>query len=238
MNHPAPSDDPLEWLESEQANPHARVEFHHQMAAVKDAFVSTAESVADVIQPVTEAFLQADRPAAADRMQASAAVDHRCQRLEETCFLLLARQSPVGRDLRRIIALLHSTQDVQRSGNLMAHVARSLDWVHPPALSDEVRETVHQLGDQAFNVFSGAVGAWRTMDGLAAVELERADDQVDLLQKVLLTQIYTGRQGVEEAVSLALIARYLERVGDHGVAMARQVTYAVTGERLLGRANC
>lgn len=237
MNQPAASDDPLEWLEREQANPHARVEFHQQMAAVKAAFVSTAETVADVIQPVTGAFLEADRPAAAERLRASAAVDHRCQRLEGTCFLLLARQSPVGGDLRRVIALLRSIQDVQRSGNLMAHVARSLDWVHPPALSGEVRETVRQLGDQAFNVFSGAVGAWRTMDGLATVELERADDQVDLLQKVLLTEIYTGRQGVEEAVSLALIARYFERVGDHGVAMARQVTYAVTGQRIRQRGD-
>ena len=71
-----------------------------------------------------------------------------------------------------------------------------------------------------------------SQDALAANELEDADDQVDLLQKVLLTDLYTGEQSVEEAVSLALIARYYERIADHGVEIARQVSFVVTGDRV------
>jgi phosphate transport system protein len=76
------------------------------------------------------------------------------------------------------------------------------------------------------------VDAWRRHDPLAATELQVRDDHADLLQKVLLTDIYTGSQSVEESVSLALIARYYERIADHGVEMARQVTYFLTGDRL------
>lgn len=52
-----------------------------------------------------------------------------------------------------------------------------------------------------------------------------------LLHKQLLSELYSGDQSTDQSISLALIARYYERLGDHGVDLARQVTFAVTGER-------
>jgi phosphate transport system protein len=146
---------------------------------------------------------------------------------------MLARQQPVASDLRRIVAILRSVADVTRSAYLLRHVAESLTWVHPPSMAADLRRTIGDLGEVSAEVFAGAVTAWATHDALAANELNARDDQVDFLQKALLTELYTGPgQSVEEAVSLALIARYYERVSDHGVEMARHVTYFLTGQRL------
>jgi arsenate reductase (thioredoxin) len=57
------------------------------------------------------------------------------------------------------------------------------------------------------------------------------DDDVDLLHRLLLTELYLGPQSTEESVSLALVARYYERLADHGVELGRQLAYAVTGLR-------
>ena len=227
------SPDPLDWLEDMRRHPGgSRAEFQQQLADIDRLLIEVGLAVAERIKPVTAAFLQADIHAASDAVAADVAVDQRCVHLEEACYILLARQSPVAGDLRRIVAVLRSVADVQRSGNLLRHVADSLTWIHPPSMDAELRETIQQLGDVSSEIFFGGVRAWQHHDGLASTELEKRDDRVDLLQKYLLTELYTGNSSVEEAVSLALIARYYERIADHGVEMARQVTYFITGERV------
>lgn len=225
--------DPLTFLEEERMRPTgSRLEFQRQLAACDHALVAVAELVGNRVVPVTTAFLQADAHAALAEIAADAEVDRRCAELEDICFALLARQSPVAGDLRRIVAVLRSVQDVQRSGDLLRHVAESLTWVHPPSLPAELRDTVEKMGAAAGAILLSGAQAWRTHDALAANELTARDDHVDLLHKVLLTDLYTGRHAVEEAVSLALIARYYERIADHGVEIARQVVYFLTGDRL------
>ena len=226
------ADDPLEWLEhAEHQPPASRAAFSEQLEAIDRELVATAVLVSDLIHPVTTAFLEADAHGAGRAIVVDTEVDRRCVLLEERCFELLARQSPVAGDLRRVVAALRSIADIQRSGDLLSHVAESLAWVHPPSMRDELRDLLARLGHVSGQVFAGAVDAWRRHDALAAVELQHLDDEVDLLQKSLLTELYLGGQTVEEAVSLALICRYYERIADHGVEMARQVAFFLTGDR-------
>jgi phosphate transport system protein len=227
------AEDPLEQLEQERRQrPTSRVEFSAQLDACDRLLIEVAALVAQAIVPVTTAFLQADRYLASEHIVASQEIQRRCVDLEDAAYLLLARQSPVAGDLRRIIAVFCCAREVERSSLLLAHIAESLTWVHPPSMPDHLRQVISQLGAVSSEIFSGGIEAWRGHDGLAAPELETRDDQVDLLQKVLLTELYTGQQSVEESVSLALIGRYYERIADHGVELARQVAYFVTGDRV------
>jgi phosphate transport system protein len=230
MSH---AEDPLEQLRQERCQrPVSRVEFRAQLDACDHLLIDIATLVANAILPVTTAFLQADQYAVSERIADSAQIQRRCVELEDACYTLLARQSPVAGDLRRIIAVLRCTREVQRSDNLLRHIAHSLTWVHPPSMPHQLRQVISQLGAVSSEIFHGGVDAWRRHDGLAAPELKTRDDQVDLLQKVLLTELYTGQQSVEESVSLALISRYYERIADHGVELACQVAYFVTGDRV------
>lgn len=230
MDGPA---DPLSWLEDDTLAPvGARVQFQQQLREVDELLVAVGRSVAASVLPLTDAFLEGDQYAADEVVAGPLGVDRSCLRLEEACYLLLARQAPVAGDLRRLVAVLRSVADVQRSASLLRHVASSLTWVHPPSMPEDLRQTIFQLGLVASEIFTAGVEAWDTHDALAANDLDGRDDQVDLLQKWMLTELYTGRQSVEEAVSLALIARYYERVADHGVELARHVAYYLTGNRL------
>jgi phosphate transport system protein len=225
-----PAEDPLARL-AEDHPTRLRAGFVAAMAQCDQALLDAGGKVADAILPMTEAFLTGDARTASRLIAADREVDAACLELEDRCFLLIARQSPVAQDLRHLVAVLKCTQDVLRSGDLLRHVGESLTWIHPPSLPQQLRQTVQELADVSQVLFRRGLDAWRDQDALAANELERDDDQVDLLQKVLLTDLYTGDQAVEESVSLALIARYFERIADHGVEMARQTTYAVTGQR-------
>lgn len=223
--------DPLAHLEEGNGAGLLRLDFREAMDDCDRALLAVGARVDQAIRPMTEAFLSGDTRTAEQLVQADQIIDQSCQLLEERCFLLIAQQSPVAGDLRRMIAVIKCVQDVSRSGDLLRHVGESLTWIHPPSLPTKLRETVHQLGDVSQDLFARGLQSWEDQDALAANELEQDDDQVDLLQKVLLTDLYTGAQSVEESVSLALIARYYERIADHGVEIARQTAYVVTGER-------
>lgn len=235
VNEPSDAADPLRRLEAEQHEPAgARVDFQQQLADCTRTLVEIAEQVAGAVDPITQALLQADTHTAEQWVATDEEVAGRCRRLEEACYTLLARQSPVGGDLRRVVGIVRSVTWVGRSSHLLRHVATSLRWLHPPALGEDARQLIAQLGTVSGEVFAAGAAAWRSQDPLAANALAERDDHVDLLQKHLLTELYTGGHSVEEAVSLALLARYYERIADHGVELARQLAYVVTGERADG----
>lgn len=225
--------DPLEALEEQRRRADgARIEFREHLKLLDQMLITLSSRVADAIEPTTRSFLEADAGKAQELVAADTELGRDCIALEEACYMLIARESPVAGDLRRCVAVLRSVADVQRSSNLLRHVSESLTWVHPPSMNADVRDMVNRMGEVSADIFRRGVLAWRQHDGLMANELEQADDTADLLQKELLAELYTGSQSVEDAVSLALIARYYERVADHGVELARQVTYFLTGERV------
>jgi phosphate transport system protein len=226
-------EDPLQRLKAERREPEGtRQRLHELLDGLDQQLIAMMRAVADRVRPTTEAFLEADEGAVAELNADHHALTRRCTELEESGYLVLATQSPVATDLRRVIAVLRSVEDVVRTGNLLTHVVASLPWVHPPALDGELRSTIRQFGDVAAAMLVAAADAWERHDALAAGELERRDDEADLLQKVLLSELYTGGQSVEESVSLGLIARYYERAADHAVELARHLTYFLTGDRV------
>ena len=229
-------DDPLTRLEAERREQGgSRQRLHDQLENLDRQLIALVRELTDRVVPGTNAFLEADSHRAISLTEADDELTQRCTELEETGYVLLATQSPVARDLRRTIAVLRSINDVQRAGNLLTHVLESLNWVHPPSLSNELRDYIRQLGSVSAEMFGYAARAWEQHDALAAEDLEHRDDEVDLLQKELLSELYTGTQSIEESVTLGLIARYYERIADHAVEITRHLTFFLTGDRLPDR---
>lgn len=223
--------DPIASFERSLQSQAARPDLDIALTDADKALLQTGRLVCDAIAPMTEAFLTGDALTAQRLVAADREVDLACRELEERCFTLIATKAPVAGDLRHLVAVLRCTNHILRSGDLLRHVGESLKWIHPPSLPRKMGETVAQMAAVSEELFRGGLESWRRKDALVANELEDRDDQVDLLQKVLLTDLYSGEQGVEDAISLALIARYYERIADHGVEMARQVAFVVTGDR-------
>ena len=224
--------DPLRWFDEQPDDRTAsRLAFAGQLDALDAELVAVASLVAETVEPVTAAFLAGDRRDAGVAMTLETEIAQRCTALEDECMAVLARQAPVAGDLRRVVAVLRGVGDVRRTASLLRHVAASLRWVNPPSLRPTLRTLISQLGGTSAGVFAGAVDAWRRRDPLSVVELHGLDDRADLGQKLLLGELYQGGQSLEAAVSIALVARYYERIADHGVELAAQLTFALTGDR-------
>jgi phosphate transport system protein len=220
-----------EGTEHEPARP-VRTEFHRSLDQMDDAFVEAGAIVAESLPRLTRAFLAGNKESIQDARSMAADVQDRCRHVEEAGFVTLAREAPVAGDLRRLVALLRLVVDVDRSAALLKHVSETLDRFDPRDLPEPLREQLTDLGERATDVFRRGLDAWRSKDALAITEVDEADEGVDRLQKIILDQAARVDQAGDEMLVLGLIARYYERIADHGVALARDATFVVTAERV------
>lgn len=220
------------WLEEALASDRQdlREDFHRNLEALDEHLVKAGGLIVDALPRLTRAFLAGDRASIEDAEEMAGKVQARCSAVRERGFVLLARESPVGGDLRQLVAILRITIDVDRSASLLKHVLRSLRWFEPADLPAPLRGTLAELAIRSGQVFRGGVDAWRGRDALAVAELDTADDRVDALQEELLTSSTEAGLG-SELIVIGLLARYFERLADHGVVLAGETSFVVTGER-------
>ena len=150
---------------------------------------------------------------------------------------LLARQSPVATDLRTIVTSMRMSADLERMGDLARHVAKLARLRYPEhAVPDEVRPTIQQMSEVCARIIDEVEGCLQTQGLQAVDEIDRVDDELDELHRDLYSRLVDGHwtHGTESAVDMALLGRYYERFGDHGVSIGHRVRFLVTGEQPAG----
>lgn len=155
-----------------------------------------------------------------------------CDEMDQRCVNLLALQAPVAIDLRVVVAAMRAVQNLGRMGALAQHVAEIARMKHPIVpIPDDVRPVFARMSLLATGLAESAATAIESQDAMSSARLAEADDEVDLLRRQSLRMLFSEDwpHGVEPAVDAALIGRYYERFADHAVAIARQVSFLVTG---------
>lgn len=209
-----------------------RHEYRAQLTALEDAVLATGRQVEELIGTAVEAFVKGDADVAAQVVRSDDEVDRRYHAIQEDVHVLLARQAPVATDLRLITALLQSSLHVERIGDYCVNVARAASPAAAQADQDLMAQ-VGEMGRHAQRVVRVALDAFGRRDDAEARALTALDDTVDQLQKTVLRQVLqqSGDRttSLEQVLQVALVARYLERIGDHAVDIGEQALFVVTG---------
>jgi phosphate transport system protein len=155
-------------------------------------------------------------------------IDGRYLEVHQAILTLLATQAPVASDLRLIAALLHVMKNIERMGDQCVNIAKliPLGGHNPPADPDMVRNLV-TMGKQVRAMISQARHAFADRNTDLARELVRQDDVVDSLGLAL--EIGDDADRREWAMTMMLVARAIERIGDNAVDVGEQVAFVVTG---------
>ena len=208
-----------------------RTEFRERLLTLDRDLADLAADVGGAIAPVNRAFSTGEHGVVVAETERHLSVVARCRALEDAGFVIIAREAPVAIDLRWIVAIVRVIIDIECSSKLLVHIAQTLTHVRPEAMPASARQVTERLAGSSRRIFVSGVRAWRRRDALAVHELDGSDDEVDRLQEGLVAELYLGQHRVEDVVALALVGRYYERLADHGVALARHVAWAITGDR-------
>jgi phosphate transport system protein len=155
-----------------------------------------------------------------------------CDLMDQRSVRLLVLQAPVATDLRMVVAAMHTVSDLQRMYSLAQHIAKIARMKHPAVpIPGDVRPIFARMSVLATGLAQDAATAIENQEPLSAHRLVLADDEVDALRQQIFRILFAEHwaHGVEPAVDAALISRYYERFADHAVAIARQVSFLVTG---------
>lgn len=153
--------------------------------------------------------------------------------VDSACLNLLALQQPLGSDLRLIVSIIKINTDLERMVDLAVNIAQNTEYYlkSPPLvhtedlseMSDEVRVMVREVLD-AFV---------KTDDALANRVLER-DDKVDSFKRKIfqdtLEFLKQNPAAIEQGLNIILIAKNLERIGDHATNIAEDIIFSMSGE--------
>jgi phosphate transport system protein len=162
-------------------------------------------------------------------------VTHDADRLEQDGFALLARQQPVGADLRGIVAALTIVQELHECAGQIVVLATTIAPSQVVARAPHpVRELLALMAAQASVELSLALDSLSDSSPALADALRDVDQVMNDLQRDLLRVVaeHAPSQGDQLAclVQAALAARILERVGDRAVTCADRVLFWLTGE--------
>lgn len=208
-----------------------RQHFHHRIASLHRAVLAIGHEVQRSIAEATEAWLRRDADAAQRVDARTAGWSARARDVELAAYELIATQQPMALDLRQLIALVRLTEAVSRSGDLVAHIARSACFERDAdAFSPPLRTLVVEMATLAAALFRDALAAFHTEDGEAGHRVDEADRELDLLRNELFAALLEGGVETAPAIDLALLGRFYERLGDHAVEIARRTSFVSTGE--------
>ena len=160
-------------------------------------------------------------------------IDGRYLEVHQAILTLLATQAPVATDLRLISALLHVMKNIERMGDQCVNIGKVIPLTgHDAPQRAEMLDRIMRMGKQVRSQISQSKKAFEGRDVELARDLVRQDDLVDDLNKetfqiaVLVGEDHDTR---EWAMTMLLVARALERIGDNAVDIGEQVAFVVTG---------
>ena len=151
--------------------------------------------------------------------------------MENLCLKLLLQQQPVASDLREISSALKMISDLERIGDQAADIAELTRFVRLP---DGIgRQRIEEMAQAVIQMVTDSVDSFVKRDLDLARQVCREDDQVDELfnqvKKELIGMIASDAASGELWLDMIMVAKYLERIGDHATNVAEWVEYAITG---------
>jgi phosphate transport system protein len=160
-------------------------------------------------------------------------IDGRYLETHQAILTLLATQAPVATDLRLIAALLHVMNCMERMGDQCVNIAKLIPLAgHDPPSDREMIGNIVTMGRRARSMISQAKQAFVARDVDLAKDLVRQDDVIDNLNRDcfrLALEIGDDADRREWAMTIMLVARAMERIGDNAVDIGEQVAFVVTG---------
>jgi phosphate transport system protein len=210
-----------------------RIHFQEELERLEQQTLGALDLVVITLDRTLEALHHQDIELAAIVIHDDDRIDGRYLEVHQGILSLLALQAPVAGDLRTVAALLHVIKNAERMGDQCVNVAKVLPLTgHEPPTDAVVLEHVEHMGVLARSQVSQAKQAFLLRDVALAEDLVRQDEQINRLNREVFrraVEIGTDEDMREWGMSMMLVARALERIGDNAVDVGEQVAFVVTG---------
>jgi phosphate transport system protein len=215
------------------ATEHLVKSFDNDLRRLRDMLTEMGGIVESQVAMAAEAIMNRDSAAATRAVEEDPKVDALERDIEQFVIRMLALRQPMAGDLRRIVAALKITGDLERVGDYAANVAKRSIVLAQYTLPYSLAGVAH-MATLVQEQLKSVIDALGTSDAAKAIEVWRSDRVVDdiynALFRELITYMMEDPRNITPCTHLLFIAKNLERIGDHATNIAETVYYAIEGE--------
>jgi len=214
-------------------SPQIRRYFHEELEAAEQSVHEMGAATQAMLEKTLRAVASADLALCDEVVASDDEVDAYYLDTERKIVDLFALQSPVASDLRLLTALLHISLHLERVADMAVNIAKIVRAAKNLPRSSTVLQNLEEMGGFCLQVIAAALHAFAERDVEECLRLPEMDDRIDKINRGMLQEVLAiadDRAMLEWAIGMHLVARQLERVGDHAVDIGEQVHFLVTGE--------
>jgi len=192
--------------------------------AIDEQVIKLFAMVMGGLAAATDAFLDGDRETARTLVADDQAIDSMQSSIEELVERELSRSPERGNaDLRRLVSVLRIVPELERSGDLVEHIALRTPQGLARVISPRARGMVEAMGRIGVEMWRLAADAYADHDPGAIERLRALDDELDDLHVTLSSELAQGGTSNAVAIEMGLVARFYERLGDHAVNVTKRL---------------
>ena len=210
-----------------------RNRFDRQLSTLNDELIEMGSMIEKSIETAIKALVNQDVDLARHAIEADEEIDRQERIIEDLCLKLLLQQQPVAKDLRLISSALKMITDMERIGDHASDISEiTIALADQPYIKK--LEHIQQMAKETMIMLVGSIEAFLDKDLEKANEVIKRDDVVDDLfdkvKKELIQMIHENADKGEQAADLLMVAKYMERIGDHATNISEWVIFSITGE--------
>ena len=210
-----------------------RESFISQLETLHAELILMGALCEDAIASAIKGLIEEDEDLQKKVVRLEREINHKEREIEDFCLRLLIREQPVAKDLRQISAAQKLISNMERIGDQALDISEISAFMTGSNIKSDVH--ISEMARATVTMLQKSVDSFVTGDIDGAKEVIAYDDVVDnLFVKIkteLVGEISKDLTSGGACLDLLMIAKYLERIGDHAVNIAEQVIYTVTGER-------
>lgn len=209
--------------------------FDKELETLKLDLIKMADLVIKNIHQSLSIFLEMNAKSANVLIKKDAEVNDFEYQIEKECMRIILREQPVAKDLRLITSVLKMITDLERIGDHAVDIAKLTVFMEKTNEPFDVDE-IHDMVNISENMIKNAVESFVNHDLKMAQSVIQKDDIVDKdfykVREIVSKGLKDQNIDSDYALYLMMVAKYLERIGDHAVNLAEWVIFSITGEHV------
>jgi phosphate transport system protein len=213
---------------------HLSTQFDEDLERLRSRVLEMGGLVESQINMTTKAYADNNNAAVLDVLENDHEVNAFEKTIDDDCIHVIAKRQPTASDLRLVMSISKMVTDLERSGDEIKKMAKSIRRIQERDLAVLKATTdVRHLADAASSQIRNALDTFARLDATEARTVINADEALDKEFKAIVRQLITfmmeDPRSITTALDVITIARAIERVGDHAKNIAEQVIYIVEG---------
>ena len=211
-----------------------RDKYMKQLENLNNNMIEMGAMIEKSIENAISALVRQDVETAKKAIEYDAEIDEMEKNIENMCMKILLSQQPVASDLRTVSSALKMVTDMERIGDHAADISEITIMIANKTYRCKL-EKIEKMAKETMIMLVQSIESYVNKDIEKAKAVINHDDIVDGLfdevKKALIVAIKDDDEDGEQMADLLMVAKYLERIGDHATNISEWVIYSITGKR-------